>query len=116
MSEDIQGPGFTIKDHRHFQNSDKNSSDQPGPIQDFKINFSTFILSLTSSAFYHLGEMSDPETKEKKVDLIAVKQTLDIIDMLHKKTEGNLSEEEKKLIEQLIYDLKIKYLNVQNKK
>ena len=38
MSEDIQGPGFTIKDHRHSKKSDENSSDQSTPIQDFKID------------------------------------------------------------------------------
>ncbi len=127
MSEDIKGPGFTIKDHRHSQKSEeeaekksqssaKTSSDQSESIQDFKIDFSTFILSLTSSAFYHLGEIPDPKTGEKKMDLVAVKQTLDIISMLQTKTEGNLSEEEKKLIEQLIYELQIKYLDAQNKK
>jgi hypothetical protein len=127
MSEDIKGPGFTIKDHRQSQKSEEEtgkksqssaetSSDQSESIQDFNIDFSTFILSLTSSAFYHLGEIPDPKTGEKKMDLVAVKQTLDIISMLQTKTEGNLSEEEKKLIEQLIYELQIKYLDAQNKK
>ncbi len=128
MSEEIKGPGFTIKDHRHSQKTDeeemgkkpqdstKPSSEQPKSIQDFKIDFSTFILSLTSSAFYHLGVMPDPKTGEKKTDLNAVKQTIDIISMLKTKTEGNLSDEEKKLIEQLTYELQVKFVGAQNKK
>ena len=127
MSEEIKGPGFTIKDHRQSQKTDEeiekesqnpeeSSSEQQETIQDFKIDFSTFILSLTSSAFYHLGEMPDPKTGERKTDLNAVKQTIDIISMLQTKTEGNLSEEEKKLIEQLIYELQVKFLDAQNKK
>jgi len=126
MSEEIKGPGFTIKDHRHSQKPEDavegdpqestDSSSKPSEtIQDFKIDFSTFILSLTSSAFYHLGEMPDPKTGEKHVDLNAVKQTIDIIAMLQTKTEGNLSDEEKKLIEQLTYELQIKFVNAQNK-
>jgi len=127
MSEEIKGPGFTIKDHRHSQKSEdgienepqdsaNSSSEQPDSIQNFKIDFSTFILSLTSSAFYHLGEIPDPKTGEKNADLNAVKQTIDIISMLKTKTEGNLSDEEKKLIEQLTYELQVKYVNAQNKK
>ncbi len=127
MSEEIKGPGFTIKDHRHSQkanegtenespNSADSTSEQPESIQDFKIDFSTFILSLTSSAFYHLGEIPDPKTGAKKIDLNAVKQTIDIIAMLKTKTEGNLSDEEKKLIEQLTYELQVKYVDAQNKK
>ena len=127
MSEEIKGPGFTIKDHRHSQkpgdevesepkDSTNPASEQPESIQDFKIDFSTFILSLTSSAFYHLGEIPDPKTGKKNADLNAVKQTIDIIAMLKTKTEGNLSDEEKKLIEQLTYELQIKYVDAQNKK
>jgi hypothetical protein len=127
MSEEIQGQGFTIKDHRHSQKTDEgienkslssanSTSKQPESIQDFKIDFSTFILSLTSSAFYHLGEIPDPKTGAKKIDLNAVKQTIDIISMLSNKTEGNLSDEEKKLIEQLTYELQVKYIDAQSKK
>lgn len=127
MSEEIKGPGFTIKDHRQSQKTDEeienesqdsaeSSSKKPESIQDFKIDFSTFILSLTSSAFYHLGEIPDPKTGQKSADLSAVKQTIDIISMLNAKTEGNLSDEEKKLIEQLIYELQVKYVAAQNKK
>jgi hypothetical protein len=127
MSEEIKGPGFTIKDHRNSQESEEGienepqdstnpSSEQAESIQNFKIDFSTFILSLSSSAFYHLGELPDPKTGEKSADLSAVKQTIDIIAMLKNKTEGNLSDEEKKLIEQLTYELQVKYVDAQSKK
>ena len=125
MNEEIKGPGFTIKDRRHSQkihekkvkeqetqNPNKVPSSHQESIKDFKIDFSTFILSLTSSAFYHLGEMPDPKTGENKTDLNSVKQTIDIITMLESKTKGNLSVEEKKLIEQLSHELKIKFLDV----
>lgn len=121
MSDEIEGPGFVFRDKRGSQQPEEDlkqeaarSRDEPGPeeksIKDFQIDFSTLILSLTSSAFYHLGDMPDPKSGEKKVDLAAVKQTIDILIMLKEKTKGNLSEDEKKLMEQLIYELQMKYV------
>ena len=118
--EEKEGPGFVIKDRRHSQNPEEEveessaqaeSGDEAGtPPEDFAIDFSTFILSLTSSAFYHLGDLADPESGEKKVDLPAVRQTIDILLLLKEKTTGNLKEEESKLLEQLIYELQMKFV------
>ena len=122
--EDKEGSGFVIKDHRHSQKSaeeiekDKNAAPVESQAQteaeenlkDFPIDFSTFVLSLTSSAFYHLGDIADPQSGEKKVDLVAVKQTIDILMMLKEKTTGNLKDEEYKLLEQLTYELQMKYV------
>ena len=123
--EDKEGSGFVIKDHRHSQKSaeeiekDKNAAPVESQAQteaeenlkDFPIDFSTFVLSLTSSAFYHLGDIADPQSGEKKVDLVAVKQTIDILMMLKEKTTGNLKDEEYKLLEQLTYELQMKYVD-----
>ena len=66
-------------------------------------------MSLTSSAFYHLGDIADPETGKTETNLPAVQQTIEMLIMLKEKTEGNLSEEEGKLLEQLIYELQMKF-------
>jgi len=122
--EEKEDPGFVIKDRRHSQKSeeeiekDKNTpatdassqTEAQENLKDFPIDFSTFVLSLTSSAFYHLGDITDPQSGEKKVDLVAVKQTIDILVMLNEKTSGNLKDEESKLLEQLIYELQVKYV------
>ncbi|MCS5622134.1 MAG: DUF1844 domain-containing protein, partial [Nitrospinaceae bacterium] len=76
----------------------------------FNIDFSTFIMSLTSSAFYHLGDIADPETGKTETNLPAVQQTIDMLIMLKEKTQGNLNEEEGKLLEQLIYELQMKFV------
>ncbi len=73
-------------------------------------DFGTFILSLASSVLIHLGELPDPETSTPTKDLLLAKQTLDILAMLREKTRGNLSAEETQLLEQLLYDLRMKYL------
>ena len=126
MSDDdkAEGEGFVIKDSRSSQLSEEEaetqdtqeSSKQVGaetgqqPQQPFQIDFSTFIMSLTSSAFYHLGDIADPETGKTETNLPAVHQTIDMLTMLREKTKGNLNEEENKLLEQLIYELQMKYV------
>ena len=123
---DVEGEGFTIKDKRSSNQSDeevkaseepqkkepaaKEESPSPAAGKEFELNFSTFVLSLTSSAFYHLGDIPDPMTGEKAENLPAVKQTIDILIMLQNKTKNNLDAEEAKLLEQLIYELQIKYV------
>ena len=124
--EPVEGEGFVIKDKRSSQISedaatfldDQETKDQEEQTdsskeketESFQIDFSTFIMSLTSSAFYHLGDMPDPSTGKKEVNLPAVQQTIDMLIMLREKTKGNLKEDEKKLLEQLVYELQVKYV------
>ena len=124
--EPVEGEGFVIKDKRSSQISEdaatflddqetKDQEEQTGSSKEketesFQIDFSTFIMSLTSSAFYHLGDMPDPSTGKKQENLPAVQQTIDMLIMLREKTKGNLKEDEEKLIEQLIYELQVKYV------
>ena len=124
--EDVEGESFVIKDKRSSQISEddanflddqevKDSQEQKTPsegeqAEPFQVDFSAFIMSLTSSAFYHLGDMPDPTTGKKEVNLPAVQQTIDMLIMLREKTKGNLKEDEKKLLEQLVYELQVKYV------
>ena len=124
--EDVEGESFVIKDKRSSQISEddadlidnqetKDHEGQADPKKEketepFQIDFSTFIMSLTSSAFYHLGDMPDPSTGKKEVNLPAVQQSIDMLIMLREKTKGNLNEDENKLVEQLIYELQVKYV------
>ncbi|MBT6716818.1 MAG: DUF1844 domain-containing protein [Nitrospina sp.] len=126
MSDDdkAEGDGFVIKDNRSSQlseeeaeNHDTTKSAAPADAgadhqhqQPFQIDFSTFIMSLTSSAFYHLGDIADPETGRTETNLPAVHQTIDMLTMLREKTQGNLNAEENKLLEQLVYELQMKYV------
>ena len=121
--EEIEGEGFVFKDSRSSQLSEDEAQDHDtqseaqqsaspqGQAQEpFQIDFSTFIMSLTSSAFYHLGDIADPETGKTETNLPAVQQTIDMLIMLREKTQGNLTEEEAKLLEQLIYELQMKFV------
>jgi hypothetical protein len=73
--------------------------------------FSTFILSLSTSVLVCLGELPDPLKNEKSTNLPLAKQTIGIIEMLKEKTKGNLTEEEDRLIESILYDLRMKYVS-----
>jgi len=80
-----------------------------------EIDFSTFILSLSSNALLHLGLMENPYTRKIERNLSLAKQTIDIIAMLKEKTRGNLSSEEENLILNLLTDLRLKYVTELNK-
>ena len=81
-----------------------------------KVDFSTFVFSLFSSALIQLGDMADPMTGSMDPNLAAAKQTIDIVDILREKTKGNLSEEEGHLLENASAELKWKYLDAVKKK
>lgn len=76
------------------------------------INFSTFILSLSSSAVYHMGGFQDPYSGKTSMNLDLAKQSIDIIAMLEAKTRGNLDPDEQKLITHALYDLRMRYVEL----
>jgi hypothetical protein len=63
-----------------------------------------------TQALLHLGELANPLTGQKNVDLIAAKYNIDTLEVLKVKTEGNLSEEEAKYLEHVLYELKMGYV------
>jgi hypothetical protein len=75
-----------------------------------EINFTNFLLSISTSALIQLGEVPDPVSKQSVKQLPLAKQTIDLIGMLQEKTKGNLSSEEEKLIEYILYDLRMRYV------
>ncbi len=74
------------------------------------IDFYTFCLSLGSSAFVHLGDVPDPETGQPVTNLVMARQSIEILSMLREKTKGNLLEHEEKLLDQLLVDLKLRFV------
>jgi len=85
-------------------------SDHVTPSEPTEIDFRTFVLSLTSSAMYHLGAIPDPDTGVPKVNLPLAQQTIEIIVMLQEKTRGNLNDEEQKTIDALLSELRVRYV------
>ena len=81
-----------------------------------EIDFATFVLSLSSSALFHLGELAHPETGEREINLPLAKQTIDILGLLADKTKGNLNHDEEQMLGHLLGDLRIKYVQATSKK
>jgi hypothetical protein len=76
------------------------------------IDFATFVLSLSHSALVHLGDAPDPSGGPAKPDVAMAKQTIDLLAVLQEKTEGNLTGEEERLLDQVLYDLRMRYVEV----
>ncbi len=88
------------------ENDPAETGNEPLP----EINFASFIFSLSTTAMYHFGDFPDPVTKEATCNLAAAKQTIDILSILKIKTEGNLDEGEKQLLDGVLYELRMRYV------
>ena len=76
------------------------------------MNFATLVLSLSASAMLHLGIEASPDAAKAEVDLPLAKQTIDILEVLHEKTRGNLDESENALLENVLHELRMKYVEL----
>ncbi len=79
------------------------------------IDFATFIISLSHSALMHLGAAPNPETNQVEIHLPLAKQTIDLVGLLEQKTKGNLTGDEERLLGQVLYELRMKYVEQSNK-
>ena len=79
-----------------------------------RISFGSFIISLASTAALHFGDIPDPQTGERhEPDLVAAHQMIDLISLLQEKTKGNLTPDEAKLVDDLLYELRMRYVQAQ---
>jgi hypothetical protein len=134
MNDRKEEKGFVIKDKRIFDESGEargedlkkeaatgdEKSEKTSPEKDSQANaqeeyfpdvtFSNFVLSLSTTVMYHLGDFPDPTTKKANRNLAAAKQTIDMLTMIKDKTVGNLETDEKQLLEGILYELMIRYV------
>jgi hypothetical protein len=93
---------------RHEDAAAKPSAQAP----HVEISFSMFLISLSTQALAALGEMADPVTGKKDRDLDAAQQLIDILGVLREKTRGNLDQNEENLLEAILFDLRMKYVEL----
>ena len=74
------------------------------------VTFSAFVLSIASSALVHLGEVPDPESGQTMRNLEVAKHNIDVLSMLRDRTVGNLDADEMRLIDAVLYELRLKYV------
>ena len=89
---------------------DAASADEP----QGAINFASFVLSLAHTAAVHFGDVPDPMTgAESEPNLPAAQQMIEILALLEEKTRGNLTAQERQLLEQLLYELRMRYVEAE---
>lgn len=127
------GKGFKVEDRRRFDDSgelkeefkeNEGKADAPRAQQGssthpkepaLELSFSTFVMGLSTQALMHLGEIPDPTDHNTKADFEGARQMIDILGILQKKTEGNLEPDEKTLMETVLYDLRMRYVEKTSK-
>lgn len=75
-----------------------------------EVTFGAFMVGLSTQALMLLGDIADPETGAAHADLPGAQQLIDIIGMLQRKTQGNLDRDEAQLIETILFELRMKYV------
>jgi hypothetical protein len=116
---------FTVRDRRGFDNDGEPKADTqavsdkppeatqaaaqaPRPLPP--ADFATLVLSLGSSAVMYLGEVAEPDAKKPARNLPMAKQAIDLLTVLDEKTKGNLTSEEEQILESLLFDLRLRYV------
>ena len=78
------------------------------------VSFAQFLLSLGTTAAIHFGDLPDPATGERgETNLLAASQMIELLGMLQEKTQGNLDPAESKLLDDLLYDLRMRFVQAQ---
>jgi hypothetical protein len=133
-----EGKGFTVQDRRRFSpetgepRGEAAESTEAAASQEIppssgegssakqetlpEINFSAFVISLSTQALMHLGEIANPLSGQADKDIPMAKQMIDILGMLREKTRGNLNGGEERLMEDILFDLRMKYVEAVKKK
>jgi hypothetical protein len=140
MTKEQEEQGFRVTDKRGFredgepvdQEPQKDAREEDTPLVEQSsakeekppdkelpprppIDFPSYILSYYTQGCVLLGEVPNPITNKKEEHIEEAKHIVDILSMLEQKTKGNLSKEEKQLIESVLYELRMKYMAKTNR-
>jgi len=135
MTKEQEEQGFRVTDKRGFredgepaapettEKAEETPPGEPSPAKEDKtekreippIDFPSYILSYYTQGLVLLGEVPNPYTNKKEEDVEAARHTVDILSMLEEKTKGNLSNEERQLLETVLYELRMKFMAKTNR-
>jgi hypothetical protein len=85
---------------------------EPGPqAAEPRVDFATLVQSFFVTALYHLGLAADPDTRQPvEPNLPAARQDIEILELLAEKTRGNLDTEESRMLESVLYELRMRFV------
>jgi len=75
-----------------------------------EVTFEALLLSFNTSALYHMGELADPVTGKKQKDLMLARHAIDTLKLMQEKTKGNLTAEEGSLLDNILHDLRLRFV------
>lgn len=125
---DEGGKGFEVRDRRRFTDAGeaRDDAEKPEPTEEPKetvspsepsseaevppITFGTFLVGLSTQALACLGEIPNPIDGERRTDLLGARELIDILSLLQAKTRGNLEKDEEELLENVLFDLRLRYV------
>lgn len=130
MEEDSERRGFRVTDRRRFTGGE-GAADAPADVEPPRgeaageapppesereppapVTFATFVLGLSTQALFHLGEVADPAVGVATPNLGAAKHVIDILGILQDKTRNNLDSGEADMLEAMLYDLRVRYVEL----
>jgi hypothetical protein len=136
MTKEQEEQGFRVTDRRGFREDGEQAAPaagesahpeqpagpageaappKPGAEAGQVIDFPSYILSYYAQGMVLMGEVPNPYTNKKEEDMDAARHMIDILTMLEEKTRGNLSAEEQKLLENVLYELRMKFMAKTNR-
>ena len=137
MPEDKKGPGdFKVVDRRSFgtdgsrRDAEETPEEKPNPEEEghsagvvadqagpssvpAPVSFQTLVSYLATTVMFQLGLLAGPSGERIPLDLANARRTLDLLDILQEKTRGNLAPEEAKLLDDVLYELRLSFLEIQ---
>jgi hypothetical protein len=91
--------------------TDPSGADEPG------LSFIAFVVSLATTAAVHFGDIADPATGARQpINLDGAAQMIEILALLEEKTRGNLTAEERQVLEQVLFELRMRFVEAQGGK
>lgn len=118
-SKEVSGSAKDQVSHKTEEEASRTPSHKASQFEEegakgppLEANFGLFLSGLGMQALISLGEIEDPFTKKKQIDLNQAKYIVDTIQMLKEKTRGNLDKEEVSLLDELLYQVQMKYVAI----
>ena len=97
---------------KEMEDKEKDKKQMEDMLKNAGKDFSIFITGLSMQALISLGDLEHPVNKKKEKDLNQAKYMIDTLDMIKEKTKGNLESNEEKFLEDTLYNLRMKYLEL----
>ncbi len=96
--------------------TDKNKETAEAKLSEEELHFLSLVYSLTQAAWSWMGKQANPVTQQTQIDLVQAKSMIDMLRCIRTKTQGNLSAKEQSILDSVLSDLELNYVEESSKK